>query len=98
MSKFGKRLIESAEQALVFAECESETKDYLIHLPEKIDVKNIRKGMEMSQGEFANFFGFSVRTLQQWEQGRSEPRGVAKNFLLVLKDQPELVRNTLLNI
>ena len=98
MSKAGERLLKSAEQALAFAEGKVGEADYQIHLPEKVDVKEIRKSMEMSQGDFAAFFGFSKRTLQQWEQGRSEPRGVAKNFLLVLKDQPEMVRKTLLSV
>jgi putative transcriptional regulator len=50
----------------------------------------------MSQAEFADYFGFSVRTLQEWEQGRSAPRGVAKNFLILLQQEPELVRNVLI--
>ncbi|MFN2110028.1 MAG: DnaB-like helicase N-terminal domain-containing protein, partial [Anaerolineae bacterium] len=42
--------------------------------------------------QFAHEFGFSVRTLQEWEQGRSVPRGVSKHFLVVLQKEPEAVR------
>jgi putative transcriptional regulator len=31
----------------------------------------------MSQSEFATLLGVSVRTLQDWEQGRREPFGAA---------------------
>jgi putative transcriptional regulator len=95
MSKAGKRLIESAQQALDFVEGKAEASDYRIHIPDEIDVKSIRESLHMSQVEFAEYFGFSVRTLQEWEQGRSVPRGVAKNFLILLQRDPEMVRNTL---
>lgn len=62
--------------------------DYRVYIPEEINVKKIRESLEMSQAEFAEHFGFSVRTLQEWEQGRSVPRGVAKNFLLLLQREP----------
>jgi len=95
MSEAGKRLIESAQQALDFARGVANTEEYRIHIPAEIDVKQIRESLAMSQVEFAAYFGFSVRTLQEWEQGRSIPRGVARNFLLLLQHEPELVRNVL---
>jgi putative transcriptional regulator len=45
--------------------------------------------------EFADYFGFSVRTLQEWKQGRSVPRGMARNFLILLQREPEMVRAAL---
>ena len=42
MSEFGKRLIESAEEALAFAKNEAGPKKYRVHIPEEIDVKRIR--------------------------------------------------------
>jgi putative transcriptional regulator len=95
MSDAGKRLIESAQQALDFAKGNTATEDYRVHIPDEIDVKQIREELGMSQSEFAEHFGFSVRTLQEWEQGRSEPRGVARNFLIVLRREPAMVRKAL---
>lgn len=95
MSEAGKRLIESAEQALTFAEGRAEPEDYRIHIPEEIDIRYIRGQFHMSQTQFAQAFGFSVRTLQEWEQGRSIPRGVSRHFLLVLQKEPEAVRRAL---
>lgn len=96
MSEAGKRLIESAQQALDFAEGRADTNDYRVHIPDKIDVKTIRKSLDITQEEFAEHFGFSVRTLQEWEQGRRVPSGVAKNFLILLREAPDMVRETLL--
>lgn len=96
MSDAGKRLIESAQQALDFLEGKAKVEAYRIHIPEEINVKEIRQSMKMSQTVFAEHFGFNVRTLQDWEQGRRVPSGVAKNFLILLKRNPEMVRETLL--
>lgn len=95
MSEAGKRLIESAEQALAFAEGRKGPQGYRVHIPEGIDVRRIRGQFHMSQAQFAHEFGFSVRTLQEWEQGRSVPRGVSKHFLIVLQKEPEAVRRAL---
>jgi putative transcriptional regulator len=95
MTDTGKRLIESAKQALDFARGTANAEEYRVHIPAEIDVRNIRESLGMSQTEFADYFGFSVRTLQEWEQGRSMPRGVARNFLIVLQREPTMVRNAL---
>lgn len=36
------------------------------------EIKKIRKALGMTQREFANEFNFSIRTVQEWEQGRAE--------------------------
>ena len=59
------------------------------------EIRKRRQRLGMSQAEFAEYFGFSVRTLQEWEQGRSVPRGVARNFLILLQREPEMVRSAL---
>ena len=36
-------------------------------------IKEIRKSTGLSQSKFADKFGINVRTLQDWESGRSNP-------------------------
>ncbi len=36
-------------------------------------VRGIRKSLGMSQPEFADAYGFNLRTLQGWESGRFRP-------------------------
>lgn len=42
------------------------------------DVGDIRKKTGLSQSRFAELLGVSVRTLQDWEQGRRMPSGAAR--------------------
>lgn len=42
-----------------------------------------RLKLALSQGDFTGMLGVSVRTLQDWEQGRREPSGAAKALLKV---------------
>ncbi len=55
------------------------------------DVKEIRDELNVSQEEFALMIGVSVRTLQNWEQGRREPEGPAKALLQVAARNPQAV-------
>lgn len=53
------------------------------------DVKAIRDRMDMSQSAFAGILGVSVRTVQEWEQGRRKPSGPAASLLRVVQRHPE---------
>ncbi len=51
-------------------------------------VATIRAGTGLSQTHFAKLMGVSVRTLQDWEQGRRAPSGAARTLLLVASRNP----------
>ncbi|MDZ7736757.1 MAG: helix-turn-helix domain-containing protein [Gammaproteobacteria bacterium] len=53
------------------------------------DVASIRKKTSLSQARFAELLGVSVRTLQDWEQGRRAPSGAARTLLLIAERDPE---------
>ena len=55
------------------------------------NVRHIREGYALSQTEFATLLGISVKTLQNWEQGRRNPRGAARVLLQVAAKHPEAV-------
>jgi putative transcriptional regulator len=57
----------------------------------KTDVRHLRERIELTQTAFARMIGVSVRTLQNWEQGRREPDGPAKALLKVVEHQPKAV-------
>lgn len=59
------------------------------------DIKMIRKSLSVSQSEFAMMIGVSVRTLQNWEQGRRKPDGPAKALLHVASKNPKAVLEAL---
>lgn len=51
--------------------------------------QKIREKLNLSQAAFANLMGVSVRTLQDWEQGRRHPRGPAKSLLRIAEQHPK---------
>lgn len=51
-------------------------------------VASIREKTGLSQARFAQLLGVSVRTLQDWEQGRRAPSGAAKTLLMVANNNP----------
>ena len=50
-----------------------------------------RAGTGMSQAQFARLIGVSVRTLQEWEQGRKRPSGPAATLLKIVARDPRVV-------
>lgn len=55
------------------------------------DVAELRHRIGVSQSEFATLLGISVRTLQEWEQGRRKPRGPARVLLHVAASNPQAI-------
>jgi putative transcriptional regulator len=51
-------------------------------------VTSIREKTGLSQARFAQLLGVSVRTLQDWEQGRRAPSGAAKTLLMIAQKNP----------
>lgn len=52
-------------------------------------VTSIREKTGLSQARFARLLGVSVRTLQEWEQGRRVPSGAARTLLMVADKNPK---------
>jgi len=52
-------------------------------------VTAIRERTRLSQARFAELLGVSVRTLQEWEQGRRAPSGAARTLLLIAHKNPK---------
>ena len=55
-------------------------------------VAKARLVSRLSQSQFAALMGVSVRTLQDWEQGRRKPSGAAQTLLRVAIAHPDVLR------
>ncbi|AEG02566.1 helix-turn-helix domain-containing protein [Methylomonas methanica] len=56
------------------------------------EITEARNTTGLSQNLFADLMGVSVRTLQDWEQGRRTPSKAARTLLKVAKRHPEVLR------
>jgi putative transcriptional regulator len=83
------------EEALSYAKGHADPRKYGVHVPHDIDVRAIRTKLRMTQEEFAGQFGFSVNTLRHWEQGKRQPEGPTRAYLLVIERAPKAVQKAL---
>ena len=88
-------ILEGARQALAIAKGEVDPATYKVHVPAEIDVRAIRTGLKMSQAAFAETFGLSVRTVQEWEHGRAKPDVATRAYLRVIERRPDAVKEAL---
>ncbi len=56
------------------------------------DITATRLKTNLTQSQFAKLLGVSVRTLQEWEQGRKQPSGAAKTLLKVAQKHPDILQ------
>lgn len=59
-------------------------------LSEPSSAKAIRQKLNLPQADFASLMGVSVRTIQDWEQGRRQPSGPAKSLLRIAEQHPDI--------
>jgi putative transcriptional regulator len=52
--------------------------------------QRIRGRLQLSQSAFAGLMGVSLRTVQDWEQGRRKPSGPAEALLRIAEQHPEV--------
>jgi putative transcriptional regulator len=90
-----KSILRGLEEAVAYVAGDADESAYRVHVPRRIDVRAIRTKLGMTQQEFAGEFGFSVNTLRHWEQGKRQPEGPTRAYLLVIDRAPDTVRKVL---
>jgi len=64
--------------------------------PSADQVRALRARLGLSQAQFARRFGFTLDTIQQYEQGRRSPSGPATTLLRVIEADPDAVVRALI--
>lgn len=95
MSRAGVSIRKGLEQAISYAKGRASRKAYRVHVPAHVDVRAIRRKLGMTQRAFAARFGFSINTIRHWEQGKREPEGPTRAYLLVIERAPNAVQKAL---
>jgi len=63
--------------------------------PKPVEVKGIRKRVNLSQAGFSRAYCIGKRALQEWEQGGRQPDSAARAYLTVTAKEPAVVRRAL---
>ena len=88
-------LLDGLKEAVSYINETADKSKFKVHTPETISLRQIRTKLNMTQSEFAETFGFSVRTIGEWEQGRRKPEASARILLKLIEREPEMVLRTI---
>ena len=94
MSKAGRRLLSSIQKARAFARGETD-EGFVVHVPDEVNVRAIRRRLALTRAEFARRFRFSADAVKEWETGRRTPDRSARVLLKIVEHEPEAVRRAL---
>jgi putative transcriptional regulator len=85
-------VMEGLEEALAYEKgsARAATRARKRELP-NIDVASMRKDLELSQKSFASILGVSIRTVEAWETGRSNPTPTARNLMFLISLDKTLI-------
>jgi putative transcriptional regulator len=96
MTRKRSSILDGLEDAVAFTQGVPERgRKRVVMVPVDVDVKAIRKRQKLSQGAFAERFGFAVDSVQNWEQGRRQPEGAARLLLNIIDREPAVVQRVL---
>lgn len=84
----GQEILEGIQEIREFKKGKISLRTRILKEPDSS--KNIREKLKLSQSAFASLMGVSVRTVQDWEQGRRAPKGPAKSLLRIAEQNPEV--------
>jgi putative transcriptional regulator len=93
LTPVGKGVIEGLKEAIAHARGQTTLPSY--RYPGRVDLKAIRAKLGLSQSEFAERYGFNLRTLQDWERSRVQPPSAVRAYLAVIDRFPKTVEKAL---
>jgi putative transcriptional regulator len=83
----GREILEGLLEIREFKQGKAQLRTFTLSEPSS--ARTIRENLNLSQSAFARLMGVSLRTLQDWEQGRRNPRGPAKSLLRIAEQNPK---------
>ena len=90
MSKraIGQEILEGLHDIKAYKAGEKKLRTHTLKAPAAPQV--IRARLKLSQAAFAGLMGVSLRTVQDWEQGRRKPSGPAEALLRIAEQKPDV--------
>ncbi len=84
----GNEILESVQEIKAYKTGKGNLRTHTLKEPASPSL--IRKNLNLSQSAFAGMMGVSLRTVQDWEQGRRKPSGPAEALLRIAEQKPEI--------
>ena len=84
----GQEILDGIREIKEFKADRAELRTHSLKEPASPQV--IRAKLKLSQSAFAGLMGVSLRTVQDWEQGRRKPSGPAEALLRIAEQKPEV--------
>ena len=84
----GQKILEGIRDVMAHKTGEKTLRIHTLRTPAPPRV--IRANLKLSQSAFASLMGVSLRTVQDWEQGRRKPSGPAVALLRIAEQKPEV--------
>lgn len=94
MSNVKTSILQGLTEAMEYADG-SNRQQCRVHVPEKVDVKEIRSKLHLTQREFAQKFGLPLDSVRNWEQQKRNPEGSARVLLTLIDRIPEDIAQAL---
>ena len=94
-TRLGDELFNGLREAASHFRGEIRLRSYEYQVPERINIRALRRRSGLSQAEFAGRYALNPRTVQEWEQGRSEPDLAVRAYLTVIERDPDAVQRAL---
>lgn len=88
-------LIRAAREMVAHRRGEIALPSRRVTVPDQVDVASIRKRFGYNQKQFADYFGFALSAVKDWEQGRRRPERAARILLAVVATNPKAVEQAL---
>ena len=84
----GQEILEGIREIKAYKSGKGELRTHILKQP--APPQEIRSKLKLSQAAFAGLMGVSLRTVQDWEQGRRKPSGPAEALLRIAEQKPEI--------
>jgi len=84
----GQEILEGVREIKAFKANKKRLRTHTLKSP--ASPQEIRAKLKLSQAAFAGLMGVSLRTVQDWEQGRRKPSGPAESLLRIAEQKPEV--------
>jgi len=85
---FGQEILEGIREVKAHKAGRKNLRTQTLNAPAPVRV--IRLKLKLSQSAFAGLMGVSVRTIQDWKQGRRKPSGPALALLRIAEQKPDV--------